>query len=91
MEPAIALTKTDRPRFVLLAPLVLLRTFAARFCRSSELLPRIVVVVVIVFIEETILVDEMRSRLNKIFLSRRDEMKNNKETARRRLAWDDAI
>jgi hypothetical protein len=36
--------------------------------------------------------DEMRSsRLNKIFLSRRDEMKNNKETARRRLAWDDAI
>ena len=54
MEPAIALTKTDRPRFVLLAPLVLLRTFAARFCRSSELLPRIVVVVVVV-IEETIL------------------------------------
>ena len=55
MEPAIALTKTDRPRFVLLAPLVLLRTFAARFCRSSELLPRIVVVVVVVVIEETIL------------------------------------
>jgi hypothetical protein len=31
------------------------------------------------------------SRLNKIFLSRRDEMKNNKETARRRLVWDDAL
>jgi len=24
-------------------------------------------------------------------LSRRDEMKNNKETARRRLVWDDAL